>query len=153
MKLLSGLLIILSFTLLSGRQSVDVRGQSVSDDNIAKINNGNLSQEEVIELIGTPTYVPEYTKDTWYYVQRSLTRRAWLEPKVVEQRIVKVTFDQRNKANKAELITDSHNDNIAIQSTYTESHGTEKSGVQKFVQNIGRFNKTTDGKKTKQKRK
>ena len=153
MKLLPGLLITLLFMLLSGCQSVDVRGQYVSDDNIAKINNSHLSQEEVIELIGTPTYIPEYTKDTWYYVQRSLTRRAWLQPKVVEQRIVKVIFDQKNRASRAELITDSHNDSISVQSGYTESHGTEKSSIQKFVQNIGRFNKTTDAKKNKQKRK
>ena len=32
---------------------------------------------------------------------------------------------------------------------YTKTYGTELNGLQKFVKNIGRFNKTTEGKKKK----
>jgi outer membrane protein assembly factor BamE (lipoprotein component of BamABCDE complex) len=117
------------------------------------INKQKLSQAEIIDLIGTPTYVPEYSENTWYYVQRSLTRRAWFEPKVVEQRIVKITFNKEGIATGAELLTDSQNENITVQSNYTKAYGTEQNGIQKFVGNIGRFNSTTDGKKKKQKRK
>jgi len=139
--------------LLSGCQSIDVRGQFVSDNAIEEINSRKLTQDEIIDLIGTPTYIPEYSHNTWYYIQRSLAKRAWFEPKVVEQRIVKITFNNNGKMLEASLLQDIHNENVNIESKYTKAHGTEQGSLQKFVKNIGRFNKTTDGKKKRQKNK
>ena len=110
-------------------------------------------QDEIIDLIGTPTYIPEYSHNTWYYIQRSLAKRAWFEPKVVEQRIVKISFNDNRKLLGASLLQDIHNENVNIESKYTKAHGTEQGSLQKFVKNIGRFNKTTDGKKKRQKNK
>ena len=139
--------------ILSGCQSVDVRGQFVSDSAIKQINTEKPNQEQLIDMIGTPTYVPDFSEDTWYYIQRSLTRRAWFDPKVVQQRIVKVTFAKNKKVSEAALVKDSHNEAIAAHSSYTKTHGTERSGVQKFVKNIGRFNKTTNGSKKRKAKK
>jgi outer membrane protein assembly factor BamE (lipoprotein component of BamABCDE complex) len=130
--------------ILTGCQSVDVRGQFVSDSAIAEINANKPNQEQLINLIGTPTYVPDYSENTWYYIQRSLTRRAWLDPKVVQQRIVKIDFNKNKKVIEAILLKDSQDEFIQANSTYTKTQGTEQSGVQKFVKNIGRFNKTTN---------
>ena len=105
----------------------------------------------MVELIGTPTYVPDYSKNTWYYIQRSLAKRAWFNPKVIKQRIVKVVFNG-DKVQEAGLLNDSQNEEISTQSSYTQTYGTQQNGVQKFVKNIGRFNKTTDGTKRKKKK-
>jgi outer membrane protein assembly factor BamE (lipoprotein component of BamABCDE complex) len=124
----------------------------VEAESIEKINNSKLSQREIKDLIGTPTYIPEYSPDTWYYIQRSMSRRAWFDPKVVEQKIIKITFDSNHIATHAELITNSQKESIVLHNDFTKSNGTEKNGLQKFVGNIGKFNKTTNGKKNKQKR-
>jgi outer membrane protein assembly factor BamE (lipoprotein component of BamABCDE complex) len=145
--------LLVIFILLSGCQSIDVRGQFVSDNAIEEINSRKLTQDEIIDLIGTPTYIPEYSHNTWYYIQRSLAKRAWFEPKVVEQRIVKISFNDNRKLLGASLLQDIHNENVNIESKYTKAHGTEQGSLQKFVKNIGRFNKTTDGKKKRQKNK
>lgn len=137
---------------LTGCQSVDVRGQFVAESAIEEINAKKLNQDEVIGLIGTPTYVPEYSSDTWYYIQRSLTKRAWFDPKVIEQRIVKITFNKHGKTIEAALLSDTHDEKLAVENKYTKTHGTEQTNIQKFVKNIGRFNKTTDGKKKRQKK-
>jgi outer membrane protein assembly factor BamE (lipoprotein component of BamABCDE complex) len=140
-------LIISSFLLLilTGCQSVDVRGQFVSDSAIAEINATKPNQEQLVNMVGTPTYVPDYSENTWYYIQRSLTRRAWLEPKVVQQRIVKIDFSKDKKVLEAVLLKNSQDEFVKANSSYTKTQGTEQSGVQKFVKNIGRFNKTTNG--------
>ncbi len=137
--------------LLAGCQSIDVRGQFVSDEAIKEINTQRPNKIQLMDKIGTPTYVPDYSQNTWYYIQRSLAKRAWFDPKVVNQRIVKVTFNG-DKVQEAGLLSDSQNDEISSQSAYTKTYGTEQNGVQKFVKNIGRFNKTTDGTKRKKKK-
>ena len=137
--------------LLAGCQSIDVRGQFVSDEAIKQINSQHPNKVELVGLVGTPTYIPDYSKNTWYYIQRSLAKRAWFDPKVVKQRIVKVVFNG-DKVQEAGLLSDGQNEEISSQSAYTQTYGTQQNGIQKFVKNIGRFNKTTDGTKRKKKK-
>jgi len=137
--------------LLAGCQSIDVRGQFVSDEAIKQINSQHPNKDQLVALVGTPTYVPDYSKNTWYYIQRSLAKRAWFDPKVTKQRIVKVVFNG-DKVQEAGLLSDSQNEEISSQSAYTQTYGTQQNGMQKFVKNIGRFNKTTDGTKRKKKK-
>jgi len=144
--------IMILFTL-TGCQTVDMRGQFVSDKAINEINAKKPGKHEVIDMIGTPTYVPDYTKNTWYYIQRSLSKRAWFDPKVVKQRIVKITFNSSSKVLEAVLLEDLQNENITSLGNYTKTHGTEQSGIQKFVKNIGRFNQTTNSSNRRTKKK
>ncbi len=145
------LISLIFLILLAGCQSIDVRGQFVSDEAIKQINSQLPNKTQLVRLIGTPTYVPDYSKNTWYYIQRSLAKRAWFNPKVIKQRIVKVVFNG-DKVQEAGLLNDSQNEEISTQSSYTQTYGTQQNGVQKFVKNIGRFNKTTDGTKRKKKK-
>ncbi|ABE04207.1 cell envelope protein SmpA [Rickettsia bellii] len=138
---------------LSGCQTIENRGQSIDDSALTKLEAKKLSKTEVVELIGTPTMIPEYSQDTWYYVERVMSQRAWLNPKIVKQRIVKITFDSRNLMQEIVVIDDSHRHDIETISEYTKTYGTELNGLQKFVKNLGRFNKTTGGNKNKNKSK
>lgn len=137
------LLGILFLFLLPGCQTVDVRGQHINDDLIEKINSSNMTKDQIMSNVGSPTYIPQYSQDTWYYIQRSQTKRAWFRPSVLEQRIVKLTFNKKGMVTSAELVENTHEDKVSVSGEYTATKGTEKSGIQKFVGNIGRFNKTT----------
>lgn len=145
-------LIIILF-VMSGCQTIDVRGQLVSDEMIEEIKVKKPNKKQLVDMIGTPTYIPDYTPNTWYYIQRSMARRAWFDPKVVKQRIVEIKFAKNDKVQSLNLLTDTQNKKINAISNYTKTHGTEQNAVQKFVKNIGKFNKTTDGTKKRNKKK
>lgn len=147
------LLSIIVLFILSGCKTIEVRGQFISDKEIEAVKLKKPSKEAVIEMIGTPTYVPSFSTNTWYYMQRSLSKRAWFNPKVVEQRIIKIVFNKNNKVNEAIVLMDMHNENVDFHSDYTKTSGTEQNGIQKFVKNMGRFNPTTDGRKKRTKKK
>jgi len=136
-----------SILILSGCQTIDIRGQYVEDTAITKLEERALNKGEVVELIGTPTLIPDYSPNTWYYVQRSMAKRAWFEPKVIEQRIVEVKFNNANIVDEVVVRNNSQVDGMKGTAEYTQVYGTEANGIQKFIRNIGRFNKTTDGKK------
>ncbi|HJD55451.1 MAG TPA: outer membrane protein assembly factor BamE [Rickettsia endosymbiont of Pyrocoelia pectoralis] len=150
LTLISAILILFS---LNGCQTIETRGQAIEDSALKELESKKLNKTEVVSLIGTPTMVPEYSQDTWYYVERVMSQRAWLNPKIVKQRIVKITFDNRNFMQEIEVINDSHRQDLTVVSEYTRTYGTELNGLQKFVKNLGRFNKTTDGNKNKNKSK
>lgn len=142
---LAGIISVFFLLTISGCQSIDVRGQFVSDNAINQVNSEKPTQEELIVMIGTPTYIPDYSPNTWYYIQRSLARKAWFDPKVVQQRIVKITFTKNKRVCEATLLENLQNEAIVANSAFTKTHGTEQSSIQKFVKNIGRFNQTTNG--------
>jgi len=128
--------------IITGCRAISIHGQFVSDSTIKYINNRKLSYKELITMIGTPTYVPDYSLNTFYYIQRSVLRNVWLSTKVLEQRIVKITFDSDDFA-RAMLLKNTHDSSIIVNTAYTKSYGTEQSIIQKFVKNIGRFNHLT----------
>lgn len=148
---IQALLTLFTLLILSSCKTIDIRGQYVDDNSISQLENKQLTKAEVLNLIGTPTIEPDYSPDTWYYIQRSLARRAWFDPKVVEQRILKIKFNKNDIIEEVVILNDSHKDEINVLSEYTKTYGTELNGMQKFVRNIGRFNKTTDGKTKKKK--
>ncbi len=144
--------IIIFFTIstlltLTNCQMIESRGQYIDDNSLLSLENKKLSKSEVEDLIGTATIIPNYSPNTWYYVQRSLSKRAWFEPKVLEQRIVKITFNQNDIIEEVVMLNNSHKNDIAVIKEYTPTHGTELNILQKFVKNIGRFNPKADGKK------
>ena len=140
----AGIISVLFLLIIAGCQSIDVRGQFVSDSAIEQINIKKPDKEELMNMIGTPTYVPDYSSGTWYYIQRSLVCRTCFDPKVIEQRIVKITFAVNKRVSQAILLKNAQNEAIVANSAFTKTHGTEQSGIQKFVKNIGRFNQTTN---------
>ncbi|WP_347939073.1 outer membrane protein assembly factor BamE [Rickettsia oklahomensis] len=133
---------ILVFFSLSGCKTIENRGQSIDDSVLVKLESKKLNKAEVVELIGTPTMVPEYSQNTWYYVERIISQRAWLNSKIEKQRIVKITFDTNNFIQEVVIIDNSHRQDIEIVREYTRAYGMELNGLQKFVKNLGRFNKT-----------
>ncbi len=140
------------FLLLAGCSSINVRGHFVSDSAIEKINAERLNKEAIVKLIGNPNYIPEYSQNTWYYIQRSISKTAWLQPKVAEQRIVEIKFTEKGDFIAAQLLTDT-NEQIALDSKYTKTKGTEQTNIQKFVKNIGRFQKKNNDKRRRKKSK
>lgn len=144
------LLTIMTLLALPGCKTTDIRGQSVDEAIISQLVIGQQSKDQVTELLGTPTITPSYSP-TWYYVQRTVSHRAWLSPKIVQQKILRIKFDDLGILQEALILNDSHLDEIKVIEKYTKTYGTQLNTFQKFTKNIGRFSKPQDTKARGQK--
>ena len=109
-----------------------------------------MSKEEVQDLIGTPTiYDENIAPESWYYVQRTMSTRAFFEPTVLEQKITRVDFDPQGYSKDVSVIENSHREGIIIEKEYNRTKGTEMNQFQKFFRNFGRFSKGKSGKRSK----
>lgn len=140
------ILITLSLIVLSSCQSIDSRGQFIDDTQVSRLENKNLTKDEVINLIGSPTMTPDYSENTWYYASMAIARKTWTMPKVRSERLVKITFAS-DRISSVEVLDDSRNGEVNVVKEYTKSKGTEQNSLQKFVKNFGRFNKSSKKKK------
>lgn len=132
--------------ILTGCQTIYSRGQYIDDQQLEQLMKKNMTKEQVTDLIGSPNLVPDYTPDTWYYAQRSLAYRAWFTPEVISQRIVMVKFE-KGKTSEVEVFNKEHINEITVAQEYTKALGNDKTALQRFVHNLGKFNKKKKDKK------
>jgi outer membrane protein assembly factor BamE (lipoprotein component of BamABCDE complex) len=59
------------------------------------------SAEQILTLLGTPTTTSTVGGDAWYYVTQVMNRDiAFLQPKLVDQRVFAVYFDKNKKVER-----------------------------------------------------
>ncbi|MDX1923808.1 MAG: outer membrane protein assembly factor BamE [Rickettsiaceae bacterium] len=123
-------------------------GTLITDEQIKSVAIKKTSKNEVEEKFGYPNVIPDYSKNTWYYIHRAMTKRAFFWPQIQSQRVVKLVFAGEQLAS-IEAIDNSHDAEIKIVDEYIRTKGSEKNPFQEYIGNIGKFHK---GKKREQRR-
>lgn len=119
-----------------------VRGNIVEDYRLAEVKPGISTQADVLRAMGSPTTTDPFDPNVWYYLGQRTEKRGILDPKVVEERIIRLTFnkDTGTVAEVAPLIT--QRNDIPLTDRKTPTSGTEMTAVQQMLGNLGKFNKT-----------
>lgn len=97
------------------------------------------SKQEIEDLLGSPTTVSDFGKETWYYITSKKETIAFLPDKVIEQNIIAVTFDQDN-VSKILRYTEHDKHEVELISEYTVTKGNDTTATQHLFTNLGRFN-------------
>jgi outer membrane protein assembly factor BamE (lipoprotein component of BamABCDE complex) len=121
---------------------IDVRGYVPNDDDLAKLEPGRQSRDEVQQILGSPSSMGVFdAEQSWYYIYRKTSTTAFFEPEVLEQRVVVVHFDRagtlrdvRRYALEDGLIVDPV-------TRVTPSPGRELSFLEQLLGNVGKFNR------------
>lgn len=58
------------------------------------------TQEQVLLVLGTPSTVATVSGEVFYYISQKSQRTAFLDPKVTEQRVLAVYFDQERRVER-----------------------------------------------------
>lgn len=141
----SGLMAILLIAN-HGCKSIDVHGNYISDHQLQKLEQEKQSKEEIRNTLGAPTLLPDFSKNTWYYVSRTVHNKTFSKPKLISQRIVQIEFNKKDLVQEITLLEDIQDEKVVISSDFTEAHGKDIGPLQRFVQNIGRYVKAKDKK-------
>lgn len=134
------LIIIVSIFLLNSCQVSQNTGVNIADSKISKVAKGVSTKEDVIKIMGSPSIVPLDSNNEWYYVSREISKRAFFEPKVTNQRIVKLLF-KNNILENIELYDNNFNDSINPIEDRSETPGVQQNIIKQYINNLGRFNK------------
>ena len=52
------------------------------------------NKDSVVKAMGRPTFTGQFDPNDWYYVSRDTTQLAFRDPKVGEQKVLRVQFDK-----------------------------------------------------------
>jgi outer membrane protein assembly factor BamE (lipoprotein component of BamABCDE complex) len=89
----------LAFSLAGCFTSTYQRGYILDEAALAQIPPGS-SQEQVLLVLGTPSTVATVSGETFYYISQKAQRTAFMDPKITDQRVLAVYFDQSRRVER-----------------------------------------------------
>lgn len=135
-----------SMLLVACSPMSDTRGHVAATADIGAIKPGATNKDGVLKLLGSPSSVSSFGPETWYYISARKERKAFFEPKIVEQKVTGVEFDEGGLVREVHGYDEKDARDIAAVKRTTPTEGHTLGFVEQIVGNIGRFNKPVEEK-------
>ncbi|HET7317380.1 MAG TPA: outer membrane protein assembly factor BamE [Sphingomicrobium sp.] len=133
--------------LVSGCVSIrDHRGSVVDSELLSAIQVGVDNKDSVQRTLGRPTFTGEFGKNDWYYVSRDTRTFAFRNPRVAEQTVIHIAFDQKGNVSAIDKSGKELVANIDPANSKTPTLGRKRSLFDDIFGNIGTVNAPTGGK-------
>ena len=132
--------------LLAGCTKVrDHQGYVVDETLITAIQPGVDNRDSVLNTLGRPTFVGQFSPDDWYYVSRITRNLAFNNPKPNSQTVLKVSFDPSGNVATVDRKGLEHVVSIDPMNDETPTLGRERSLIEELFGNIGAVGQTGRG--------
>lgn len=118
---------------------VNTRGNMVDPEKLAEIKPGTTTADDVLSVLGTPTSVGTFDTRTWYYIGQITESQAFLEPTVVDRRVVAISFEPTGKVREVRKIDPSQGKDIEMVDRATPTAGHEMGIIEQLLGNVGKF--------------
>lgn len=118
---------------------VNVHGQQPDPDALAEIEPGSSTRRDVEQSLGTPSTAGVFRENVWYYMSERTERTAFLDPELIERKIVAVVFDGDGVVEDIVTYTENDRQEVSLVSRVTPTAGNELSLIQQLFGNVGRF--------------
>jgi outer membrane protein assembly factor BamE (lipoprotein component of BamABCDE complex) len=119
--------------------TLDQRGNLPEPEKVAAIQPGTTTKDQVVKILGSPSAASTFDDKTWYYISRRTEQVAFLQPKVLDQQVFIVDFDDNNVVRNVGHKTLADGESVTPASGATPSPGRELSFLEQLIGNVGRF--------------
>ena len=120
---------------------LNTRGNLLDPERIADIQPGELSRDEVAEILGSPSSITPFGSDTWYYISQRTETFAFFSPEVIERQILVISFNKDGKVAKVDTLGLDQGQSINHIERTTPTHGNKMTIIEQMIGNLGRFKK------------
>ncbi len=139
-------LFCIAITLCSCSKNKFINGYSFGDlgdvsTKISSIIKPGISNEiEVLNLLGSPTVVSNFGPYTFFYITAKSEQKAFFKPKLVEQRIVEIIFDNNHTVVDLKEYDLNNHKLLKYENYEMPIEGKKLNILEQFMLNLGRFN-------------
>jgi outer membrane protein assembly factor BamE (lipoprotein component of BamABCDE complex) len=125
--------------------TVEQRGNLPPADEIAQIHPGKTTKDQVVKILGTPSSVSVFNDKNWYYISSRTKQFSFFEPKVLDQQVFIVTFNDDSTVRAIDHKKLEDGKEIVPIARATPAPGRELSFLEQLLGNLGKFNSTGGG--------
>lgn len=137
MKKMKIILLIFCVFMTSCIKNTQYSGNAEVFQDVSFVN--NLSKDEILARLGSPTVVSYKTGDTWMYAADQYEKVAFMPRKITEQRVLMLHFKD-DKVDNYKLFTSEDIKRISYSKLATPAFGDDTTVLKEMFSNLGRFN-------------
>jgi outer membrane protein assembly factor BamE (lipoprotein component of BamABCDE complex) len=130
---------VVTLTLGGCSVPVDQRGNLPNPTTLADIKPGVSDKATVTRLLGSPSSVAAFDKDTWYYISQKTKEVAFFKPELLDQEVVVINFDQDGVVRDVRHRGMEDRKVVVPDPNATPAPGREFSFLEQLIGNFGRF--------------
>jgi len=120
--------------------NISTHGHRFDAAALARVEPGNSSQNDVMQLLGSPSTLATFDDRTWYYISQRSERHSFYFETVVSQDVVAIVFDDQGTVSAINRNGLDSALDIDLVDRETPTAGNELTVLEQFLGNIGRFN-------------
>lgn len=113
------------------------QGYLVDETLVTSIQPGVDNRQSVERTLGRPTLASQFDQKAWYYLSRRTGQYAFIQPKVLEQSLLVVRFDDEGNVTAVERRGMEQVANVSINGDKTPTLGRETGLFEDIFGNIG----------------
>ncbi|CAN5124642.1 outer membrane protein assembly factor BamE [soil metagenome] len=134
-------IVLAGVALLAGCAGVrDHRGAVIDSELVAAVQVGVDNKESVQRTLGRPSFVSQFAPTDWYYVSRDTNTFAFRNPRVTDQTVLRVRFDQAGNVVSVDKTGREQIASINPVNDKTPTAGRQRSLLEDIFGNIGTVN-------------
>lgn len=132
-------LIALGLLVASCSPIIDNRGHSTQDVDFKQVIVGQSREEDVQAVLGSPSVLSDFGPQTWYYISEEQKTVGMFAPKVSDQHVVAIRFDENHVVDDIGTYVKEDGKPVQVVSKTTPSEGHELTFMEQMMGNFGRF--------------
>ena len=113
-------------------------GNMPSEDKVSQVKVGQ-TQDEVHELLGSPSSVSSLDENEWIYMSSTLKKVAFFKPKIINRDVLAIRFDKQGKVSSVAHLDENSGSKINPDKDQTESGGHKIGFFKKYFGGVGTF--------------
>ena len=114
------------------------RGAILEADKLATLKVGTSTREDVATQIGTPTQISTFDSKIWYYIGRKTQQFSFLDPEILEQKVIEIRFDDQGVVTALQTIDPANTEDIHPVDRRTPTYGNDSTLIQQLLGNLAR---------------
>ena len=120
--------------------TVEQRGNLPPPEEMAQIHPGKTTKDQVIKILGTPSSVSVFNDKDWYYISSRTGQFSFLDPKVLDQQVYVVDFNDDGVVRGIDHKTLVDGKEVVPVARATPAPGRELTFLEQLLGNLGKFN-------------
>lgn len=118
---------------------ITTHGNLPLEEVIEQIKPGETNQNQVADMLGSPSTIATFERDIWYYIGNRKKKLAFFEPTLLERKILEIKFDRSGVVESIERFDAEDGKDLDLVSRTTPTKGKELTFMQQLIGNLGKF--------------
>ncbi len=130
-------ILFFSIVAISSCSKKSIHGNLPDANIVSLLNIKKDNKENVIKILGQPTFEGTLGDNSFYYVGTVNSKTAFLDAKLEEQYILELNFDKSNILRKIYIYDEHQTIDVAMSSLETKTKGQKTSFFRQLIGNLG----------------